>query len=627
MHISAKSPDDVKALPEAQLPELAEQLRAAILETVDRNGGHLASNLGVVELTIELLRVFSPPKDKILFDVGHQTYAYKLLTERADRFESIRQLDGLSGFQRRSESPYDAFGAGHAGTALSAALGLAAARDRNGGDEHVVAVIGDASLANGTSLEALNNVRESTGKIIVILNDNKMSISKNVGALSRYFGRVLVSRRYNRIKKQIERVSSQRLHLSGLRRFYYGLESTLKSLFVRNTFFETFGLRYVGPVDGHNPAVLRRALELARNDDRPVLLHVVTTKGKGYTPAEENPSAWHGSAPFDISGQRNAEPSSRASYSTTFGNVLGRLAEKDSRIVAITAAMGDGCGLSDFAERFPDRCFDVGICESHQGTFAAGLAAGGLRPVVAIYSTFLQRSIDALIHDAALQNLPVVYCLDRAGVVAADGPTHHGVFDIALLRSVPNLTMMQPRNEAEFAQMLATAMTLEGPSVIRYPRGAGDSSLIPNDIVPLPLGKAEIIPSATFIPQKPEIAIWALGDMVPLAQDVIKVLEKNGVSALLVNARFIKPLDTELLQQQAANGIRRFVTLENGVVAGGFGTAFLEQSASLGIDTASILRIGWPDEFIPHAHANSHLFERYGLTAEEIAAKILGITQ
>ncbi|MCL1856453.1 MAG: 1-deoxy-D-xylulose-5-phosphate synthase, partial [Kiritimatiellaeota bacterium] len=598
------------------------------------NGGHLASNLGTVELTIGLLRAFDPAVDKILFDVGHQTYAYKLLTGRAERFGTLRQTDGLSGFQKPSESPYDAFGAGHAGTALSTALGMAAARDRRQGQENIVAVIGDASIANGVSLEALNHVRDATKRLIVILNDNEMSISRNVGALSRYFGRVLVSVRYNRWKQRIETFGRKRFYRRWVRRLYNGLLNLVKFLFVRNTFFETFGLRYVGPIDGHDFKLLDKALALAKNNEHPVLIHVVTVKGKGYAPAEENPGAWHGSIPFDIAtGEHTAKPSA-PTYTQVFGETLCQLAEQDKRIVAITAAMGSGCGLEPFAARFPERYFDVGICEAHQVTFATGLALGGLRPVVAVYSTFLQRAIDGVIHDAALQNLPVLFCLDRAGVVAGDGPTHHGVFDIPLLRPIPNLTLMQPATADELRAMMALAMTLDSPSVIRYPRGVataeGSTGLLTcaqntentGQKTCATLGKAAIVADLPSDGTRP-IALWALGDMVPLAHDVAQRLAENGHGVVLVNARFIKPLDIALLHEQATSGVRLFVTLENGIISGGFGSAVMEALAAAHLATP-VLRFGWPDEFIPHATTNADLFTRHGLTAEAIVEHISG---
>jgi len=624
-----RTPTDVQALAPDQLPALAEALRSDILSAVSKNGGHLASNLGVVELTIALLRVFSPPRDKLLFDVSHQAYAYKLLTERAERFGTLRQLDGISGFLKRSESPYDAFGAGHAGTAISAALGFAAARDRQGGDEHVVAIVGDVSMSNGLSLEALNNVHSTTKRLIVVLNDNEMSISQNVGSLARHLGRLLASPRYNRVKSSMERTGIERFHMTWFRRHYHRLELALKSLFVRNAVFEEFGLRYIGPIDGHDLGLLQNAFEIARNSDRPVLVHVATRKGCGYRFAEEHPSSWHGSPPFEIESGTKAPECATPSYSTVFGEALTRLAAKDPKIVAITAAMGGGTGLVPFATKYPERFYDVGICEGHQTVFAAGLAAAGLKPVVAVYATFLQRAVDAVVHDVALQHLPVVFCLDRAGVVAADGPTHHGVLDLAMLRAIPGLVLMQPRNEPELARMLRTALDLGAPSVIRYPRGAGPGLPVPGDLPPLALGKAEVLrqerPASAAgegTPPPRHIALWSLGDMDLLADATATILVQRGFAVTVVDARFVRPLDTGLLRSQASEGTVLFAAFENAMACGGFGSALQEAVAEEG-RSIPVVRVGWPDAFIPHAATNEELLERYGLTAEKIADRLV----
>ncbi len=621
------SPEDVKALPPEALPELADLLRKKIVEVTSRHGGHLASNLGTVELTIALLRTFSPPDDRLLFDVGHQAYAYKLLTGRADRFETLRQLDGISGFVNRSESPYDAFGAGHAGTAISAALGFAAARDLRGGNEHVVAVVGDASISNGVSFEALNNVAATTRRLIVVLNDNEMSISQNVGSISRHLGRLLTSPRYNKFKTTVDRVGIKRLRLSWFRRHYYRIEAALKSLFVRNAVFEDFGLRYIGPIDGHDFSLLHNALLIARNSDRPVLVHVATRKGSGYEPAASNPSAWHGTPAFDIATGKRSSGSTQASWSSVAGEMFLRLARQDKRIVAITAGMADGTGLGNFRDELPRQFFDVGISEAHQGVFAAGLAAAGLRPLVAVYSTFLQRSIDALIHDIAAQNLPVVICLDRSGVVSSDGQTHHGIFDLALLRSVPNVVVMQPRDGHELAEMLATAFTLEQPVVIRYPRGGAGERTLPDELTPLPVGRAEVLRPLPYVEDgkaapTPLVALWSLGDMLPLAAAVGEILTAQGVALTLVNARFVKPLDKELLEQQSRAGAVLYVSFENAMAQGGFGSALQEALTDSGIDYP-VMRVGWPDRFIHHAATNQELFERHKLVPAEIADQIL----
>ena len=614
----------VKALPEAELPALAEALRARILETVSANGGHLASNLGVVELTIALLRVFSPPTDKILFDVSHQSYAFKLLTGRADRFDTLRKLDGLSGFQKRDEG--DAFGSGHAGNALSAALGLAAARDRAGGEEHVVAVVGDASISNGVSLEALNNAVATTKRLIIVLNDNEMSISRNVGAMAKLFSKMLTHPGIVRAKIAAERFGVEKLRMGGFRARYRRLKAAIKRLFLRNALFEDLGLQYIGPIDGHDIRWLRNALDKATRADRPVIVHVATIKGRGYRPAEENPSAWHGTAPFDIETGRPLKAACAGpSWSAAFGEALCRIARDDSRVCALTAAMADGTGLDAFAREFPSRFFDVGIAEEHEATFAAGLAAAGLRPVVAVYSTFFQRAIDALIHDAALQRLPVVFCLDRAGIVANDGPTHHGVFDIALARPVPGVAIMQPSDATELEAMLRLALTLDGPSIIRYPRGAAPEQPLAaqddskrtttSETSTLALGKARIVKGAG---SAPFAALWALGDMLPLALDTARLLAKRNIAAEVVDARFVKPLDTALLADERARGAALFATFENAVATGGLGTAVGEALAA-----TAVLRFGWPDDaFVPHAGSNAELFERFGLTPEVAVERI-----
>jgi 1-deoxy-D-xylulose-5-phosphate synthase len=609
-----EGPADLQRLRPEDLPALAAEIRERILDAVSRNGGHLASNLGVVELTIAMLRVFNPPTDKLIWDVSHQAYAFKLLTGRRDRFGSIRQTDGLSGFLKREESDCDAFGAGHSGTALSAALGMAVSRDLRGSGEHVIAIIGDAAVGNGISLEAFNNIIHATGRIIVILNDNEMSISANVGSLSRHLGKLLVNPRYNRWKRSVERSVASRLRMPWLRRLYFRAEETLKSFFLRNIMFEEFGLRYVGPIDGHDFQRLNDAMTIARESDQPILLHVSTTKGKGFRPAEERPEHWHSSAPFDRGTNLPLTTDTRPTYSAVFGKTLELLAEKDNRIVAITAAMAAGTGLTSFARRFPNRFFDVGISEEHAAVFAAGVAASGHIPVFAVYSTFAQRIVDCVIHDICLQNLPVVLCLDRAGLVGDDGPTHHGVFDIALFRPIPNLIIMQPRDEIELADMLCTAIASGKPCVIRYPRGRGTGATLPASPTPLTIGKASVIKTGETV------QIWALGDMIPVAVQASALLESQGVSAGVVNARFVRPLDANLLSCHAQTA-RAVVTIENGVRSGGFGAgveAFLREHEFAG----TCLTFGWPDAFIPQG-SPSVFMNRHGLTAEAIASAVL----
>lgn len=606
-------PEDLRGLDEAGLGKLAAEVRTLIVETVSRTGGHLAANLGVVELTIALLKTFAPPADKIVWDVSHQTYAYKILTGRRGRFGTLRQYGGISGFMRREESEYDAFGAGHSGTAISAALGMAVARDSRGGAGHVVAVLGDGSLGCGLSLEGFNNIAHSTGRFIVVLNDNEMSISANVGSTARYLGSLLASPRYNRWKGSVE-TAAKRIYLGWLRRFYYRLEEFIKGIFLRSVIFEEFGLRYIGPIDGHNIKALLDALSIAKDYNRPIILHVVTQKGRGYVPAEEKPEKFHGVPSFDPDTGEILVRDPKPSYSGVFGKTIERIAENDEKVMAITAAMAIGTGLSGFAARFPKRFFDVGICEEHAVVFAAGLATQGMRPVFAVYSTFLQRAVDCIIHDVCLQNLPVVFCLDRAGIVGDDGPTHHGIFDIALLRPVPNLVIAQPGNEAEMANLLYSAFRWGKPVALRYPRGAGDGSALPAEFSEIPVG------SAVELRQGGDVAIWALGDMIPAALEAADMLGKRGIEAGVVNARFVKPLDGGLLEKQAARA-RLVVTVENGVLAGGFGSAVEEHLARAGCRTP-VLRFGWPDEFVQHGD-RERLLREYGLDASSIAGRIL----
>lgn len=605
-------PSGIRELDERALSALSQEVRALIIDTVSRTGGHLAANLGVVELTIALLKVFDPARDRLLWDTSHQCYAYKILTDRKDRFGSLRQHGGISGFLKRDESPYDAFGAGHAGTALSAALGMAVARDRRGGSEHVVAIVGDAGASCGISFEALNNVAGTTGRLVVVLNDNEMSIAGNVGSLSRYFGSLLSSPRYNRWKKSVEN-AARKLRMGWLRRSYYRMEEAIKGLFLRSVLFEEFGLRYIGPIDGHSIPALVDALSIARDSEKPILVHVSTTKGLGYPPAELAPERWHGTPAFEVDSGVPVVAPGALSYSAVFGKTLVALAERDPKIVAITAGMCAGTGLAEFAARFPNRFFDVGISEEHAAVFAAGLAASGLRPVFAVYSTFAQRVVDNLIHDVCLQGLPAILCLDRAGIVGDDGPTHHGVFDIPLFRPAPDLVYMQPKDEAELAHMLFTATRLDGPAVIRYPRGAGRGTPLPDEFKELPVGRAEAVREGR------DVGFWALGDMLSLAEVTAALLESEGVSCGIVNARFIRPLDVELLRADAL-AKRLIVTFENGVLSGGFGSGVAEALNAMGL-RAPVLAIGWPDAFIPHG-SSAQLMKEAGLEAPAVAAQV-----
>ena len=592
------TPDDVKRIPAKDLPILAEEVRGRILETVSKNGGHLAPSLGAVEIAIALARVFDPPKDKVVWDVGHQAYAWKLLTGRRDRFGTLRRHGGLSGFCSPEESPCDPIVSGHAGIAIAAAEGLAAARDRAGTDEHVVAVVGDAAISNGISFEALNNCASTTSKLIIVLNDNEMSISRNVGAFSRYLGRLISGFRYNRVKAAAER-AGHRLRLGFLSRFYHFTGRVLKSLLLKNTLFVNFGLTYRGPVDGHDLAAVVEALTVAKECGRPVVVHLVTEKGRGFAPAERNPTAWHGVGPFDLAaalGNRVPDAAPKRGWSEAFGDALCDLARADGKICALTAAMKCGTGLDRFAREFPDRFFDVGICEEHLVAFAAGLAANGMKPVVAVYSTFLQRAVDDIAHEVALAGLPVVFAVDRAGIVGADGRTHHGLYDIPMLKCVPGLRIVQPKDGPDLAAALREALASGGPCVVRYPRGKCPDSVEP-----------------AADPGAP-VQLWALGDQVPKANAAAEILRGKGVRAGVVHARSVKPFDAALLACQRSAGAL-VASLENGALAGGFGE-------SIGAD----LRFGWPDAQIPHGTARE-LEEDFGFTAGAVADAVLKAVQ
>ncbi len=563
----------------------AEDIRALLLKAVSRNGGHLASSLGAVELAMALTDVFDPEKDRVVWDVGHQAYAWKILTGRAEQFETLRQLNGISGFPNPQESKADAAVAGHAGVSISVAEGLAKARDLRGSDEHVIAVVGDASISNGTSFEALNNCATACTKVIVILNDNRMSISRPTGALSRYLGRLIAGARYNRIKEKAKKVE-EALQWQFLSKSIRVVKGFFKRLLISGAAFERMGLRYMGPVDGHDLTALKAALEVAKAEDRSVLLHVVTKKGYGYEPAEKDPTRWHGVGPFSLTEPKDACASAQ-SWSDVFGQALVAEAAQDNRIVALTAAMKDGTGLAAFADQFPERFYDVGICEGHLVAYAAGLAAGGCRPVVAVYSTFLQRAVDQVMHDVCLSNLPVIFCVDRAGVVGADGVTHQGVFDIAMLRALPNLTICQPKDAADLRALLKEALARKGPTVIRYPRGCAPETV--------PLQTPEV---------PPRYAIWATGDWYPKACEIARRVKGEAVYA-----RYVKPFDAELLRAQRAKG-QIIVSLENGSIQGGLGEA-------LGAD----IRLGWPDEFIPHG-TQDELEKKYQLDVDAVVRRL-----
>lgn len=605
-------PEDLKALPAEALPALAQEIRTLLIDTLSHTGGHLAPNLGVVELSIALHRVFSTPRDKILFDVSHQSYIHKLLTGRAERFATLRQFGGLSGFMKRSESPHDAFGAGHAGTALSAGLGMAAARDLLGDDYHVVSVVGDGSFTCGTTLEGLNNLSTTTKKFILILNDNEWSIDRNVGALSNYFSSLQQTETYDWLRSHTKAII-EKLAGREARQQVSKLVHAAHALITPLSFFQELGLSYYGPIDGHNIDKLEKILRIVSKQATPAIVHIITEKGRGYEPAAANPTKFHGIGQYNIADGSTGR-STRITYSETFGQSLCRMAADDPRIVAITAAMPSGTKLELFRDRFPRRFFDVGIAEEHAALFACGLATQGFRPYLAVYSTFMQRCVDMIAHDAALQKLPVRFCMDRAGLSPDDGPTHHGLFDIAMLRAIPNLILMQPKDEAELSAMLCTMNGIEsGPSAIRYPRGAGEGVALPPHPEPLPIGKAEQLSEGS------DVALIALGNMNALAAAVRTELEAGGLSCAHINARFVCPLDSECLLRQAKR-CRLLVTLEDHVISGGFGSAVLEALNEQGCSTP-LLRVGWPDTFITHGR-EEQLRAQHGLTPEALVRRI-----
>ncbi len=587
------SPSDLKKLSLDELRELAGEIRDKIIETVSCTGGHLASNLGVVELTIALHYVFDSPEDRIVWDVGHQSYAHKLITGRGPRFHTLRQFKGISGFPKRSESPHDHFGTGHSSTSISAALGMAAALKMKGGDHNVIAVIGDGAMTAGLAFEGLNNAGHLRLPMIVILNDNEMSISKNVGAISNYLNKILTGELYRRFKKDTKSLLENIPKFGdSMSRFAQKMEEALKGFFLPGQMFEELGFNYIGPIDGHNIETLIDTFRKVKDPTEPVLIHTITRKGKGYEYSEDDPSCFHGIGPFEPDTGSPKGKKSAPSYSKVFGDALVEIGKETPNLIAIVAAMTEGTGLSGFAEEFPDRFFDVGIAEPHAVTFAAGMAAEGFIPVVAIYSTFLQRGYDEIIHDVCLQNLPVVFAIDRAGLVGEDGPTHHGVFDISYLRHIPNLTVMAPRDADEFRGMLRYAVNLGRPVAIRYPRGR---CLEKFDISPLPVesGHGEVIFEGD------EIGIIAVGNTVYPAFLAAKRLIAEGISPTLINARFIKPLDTDLLRS-VAERTGLLLTIEESSIAGGFGSAVLESLTEMGLSSVRVRNIGIPDLFVEH---------------------------
>ncbi|MCP4896541.1 MAG: 1-deoxy-D-xylulose-5-phosphate synthase [bacterium] len=617
------SPEDLRRFPESELPAVASELRRFLIESVSQTGGHLASGLGAVELTLALHYVFDTPQDLIVWDVGHQCYPHKILTGRRHRFDTLRKFEGLSGFLKREESTYDTFNAGHASTSISAGLGMATAASLADEERRVVAVIGDGALTGGMAMEGLNNVGYLRRPMIVVLNDNEMSISPNVGAMQGYLNRIISGQPYKRFKKDVESILRQIPGVGNqMVRTAKRIEHSAKQLMVSGLLFEELGFRYVGPVNGHNLAQLIDHLKDHRDTTGPVLLHVVTTKGKGYRPAEGNPVLWHGASPFDAeTGQ--AYPSAGGkppSFTKIFGQTVAELAEKDERIVAITAAMPEGTGTDVFAKAHPNRFFDVGICEQHAVTFAAGLATQGLRPVVAIYSTFLQRAFDQIFHDVCLMNLPVVFALDRAGLVGADGPTHHGVFDFSYLRLLPNMTVMAPKDEDELRHMLATAFPIDGPVAIRYPRGSGFGVPAMGEPKPLVPGQAEVLRQGS------DGTIWAAGIMATVAHRAAEKLSAEArLDLTVVNARFVKPIDRSALVETIQPG-SCVLTVEENALAGGFGSAVMEAVVEAGIEDVRFERLGIPDRFQPHG-SQEVLRARLDLDEEGIARRALAFFQ
>jgi 1-deoxy-D-xylulose-5-phosphate synthase len=608
-----QSPDDVKKIADAELPDLAAEVRHSLITSLSQTGGHLGPNLGVVELSIALHRVFSTPKDKFVFDVAHQGYVHKMLTGRADRIHTIRTYKGLNGFLLRSESEHDAYGAGHAGTALSAALGMAAARDLAGRDNHVVAVAGDAAFTCGPTLEALNNIAETTRRFIVVLNDNEWSIDKNVGAIARYFNALQTHHTYASVRAKaaefVEKIAGKTA-----RSIAHRMEEGAKNLLFPNVLFEKFGLRYFGPIDGHDIPLLVRTFEHLKTLNEPVVLHIITEKGRGYQPALDNPGKFHGLGTYQIDDGSTAAVNT-PTCSDLFGRTVTDIAKNDPKLVAITAAMPGGTKLEIFKKEVPERYYDVGIAEEHAALFACGLATEGFRPFLAIYSTFMQRAYDMIIHDIALQNLPVRLCMDRGGLSGDDGPTHHGLFDIGYLRHIPGLVHMQPKDENEFVDMLHTMAAYDkGPSAIRYPRGPIRSTPVKEQRQLLEIGKAEVIADGT------DVALIGLGTMFEMAERTKEMLEAQGLSVALINPRFIKPLDTAVLETYARK-CRVLCTFEDHVMLHGFGAAVIDHLHDAGIHTP-VERIAWPDEFIEHGKPDT-LRELHGLSAEVATSKVL----
>lgn len=605
-------PQDLKLLEIDQLKILAGEIRELIIKTVSQNGGHLSSNLGAVEISLALHYVLNTPQDKIIWDVGHQCYTHKILTGRKDKFSTLRQYKGISGFPRREESIYDSFNTGHSSTSISASLGIASARDLQGKDYSVVAVIGDGALTSGIAYEALNNAGALKKKFIIVLNDNEMSISPNIGALSFYLDRLRTNPQYNRVREEFKYLleRSSFFKKTDVAKYIKITEKRIKEFLIPGAFFEELGIRYFGPVDGHNLKELIRIFKRVNDLKGTSLIHVITKKGKGYSFSEKNPSLYHSASPFNYNTGEIKKKKRGESWSSIFGKTIIKLAKKEKKIVAITAAMGRGTGLSKFKEEFPERFFDTGIAEGHAVTFAAGLASQGYKPIVAIYSTFLQRAYDQVIHDVALPNLPVIFAIDRAGIVGPDGPTHQGIFDIAYLRYLPNLILSAPATGIELQNMLWTALQSNSPFIIRYPKEEVIKNGELQDFKFLNIGKAEVIE------QGKDIVILALGSMVKVAKEASQELRKEKIESTIVNIRFIKPLDAELIVHLVKN-IPRVITVEEGVLSGGIGSAVLELLQDKGVKDYRVKRIGLPNKFVEQGE-RTELLKKYGLSKEGI---------
>jgi 1-deoxy-D-xylulose-5-phosphate synthase len=608
------NPVDLRKLAPEELPRLADELREEIVRCVSQTGGHFSSNLGSVELTIALHYLFDTPSDLLVWDVGHQTYPHKILTGRRDRMGSLRQYGGLSGFCLRSESEYDVLAAGHASTSISAALGLALARDLRKESHQVVAIIGDGSMTAGMAFEAMNQAGHLGTRMIVVLNDNSMSISPSVGALTKYLNELMAGRHYSKLKDDVKKMLHRIPGIGDpMLEVAKGLEEGIRQVFTPGSLFEEMGFRYLGPVNGHSVPALLEVLGEARKIDGPVLIHAITQKGKGYKYAEEEPVEYHGPSPFDPVAGIQKKASAAPTYTSIFGNALVRLAENDPRVVAITASMPDGTGLVPFSEKFPERFLNTGIAEQHSVTLAGGLALGGSRPVVAIYSTFLQRGFDQIFHDVCLMDLPVVFAMDRGGIAGNDGWTHHGLFDYAYFRIFPNTIVMAPKDENELQHMLATALAQDHPAALRYPRGNGVGVPMDPEMRQLPIGKAEVLRRGG------QGLVWAIGSSVHPTAEAVERLAKEGIEVTLVNARFVKPLDRELLRSQVAalGAGARLATVEEHAVAGGFGSAVGEALAELELSGVSLLHVGVPDRFVPHG-SQEVLRKTLGLDAESL---------